>query len=321
MMKDQLSDYLENTYQYYFSNNKNSSILLWASENTENIPIVCSCIIGLSYSPLDDEKELLIRLRNKLNTLYHENPIFNRIINFGKAISKLGQTHYVVIGYPIIDEYSLNDWEESEKKYPFEKVNFFFKDFTENNSNSQILNGVELRDTLHLLLYISDYSVGTRKRKNKHISDYFQYWSRNFLAKELIKIDIDGGFFEGDHGEKILIEIKRSNKPPLNKWLPYKNDHPNYYMEYQFCNRNHMHFWLLHHDGKNEISGESEISFFNIKNVKPIEDRSSDFLQYDLPFGEINIIKLNNDSNSLDSKLMELGLNKKRDEINGKNQN
>lgn len=272
--EDQLSKYLSEHYRSYITSFDDVSILLWQAD--QHKPYLFTIIVGMDYRPFEK-----VEFPNNIwNRRYVQDYRFKNIIEFAKALANK-RDFVCVIGFPRIEEYKANSWEGSEKKYPQDQVRFIFAEITGNKNDIKHYSGHELRKQIHSKLGVNNSdNIKTAKSLNKHLADYFQYWSRTFLATRITKLDIDGGFFVGENNEKILIEIKRSNRPPLYQWRPYIADKANYALEYEFCKRNEIYFWLLHHTGTETITSESKISFFEINDVKRTSDSPSDFLRY-----------------------------------------
>lgn len=316
MIPDQLNQYLLSTYSSYFSGSNGSDILLWSSAKYNSIPQICSLNVGMDFdleAIAANGEDIEKYIRKKLNQKYCDDKMFKRTLNWGKMIAQVGNTRFVTIVYPSFDKYKLKEWHGLEKKYPFSEVKFFYKDFT-CGGKSGLVSGESLRKEIHHLLSISNQRIGTNKEENRQIADYFHYWSRNYLSPEIVKNDVDGGFFDSQTSESVLIEIKRSNKPQLEKWWPYKEDRANYYMEFQFCSKNNLHYWILHHTGKNKIDSNSRISFFDVNNVDP-QCATSHFITVNNSYckDQIEIMPLSG-RNSLENELEKLGLNSKYEE-------
>lgn len=309
---DELNEYLKRTYYDYISGSNENSLLLWSSKENGFVPSICSLISGFTYNPLMADQQYI---KGEFTERYVHSSEYQKMIRFGKSVAKLGHTDYMIVGYPNIHNYKHQEWEGSETVYPFSSILFYVitysHDHPDGRAKNALMNGWQLRTVLQNSLQIHDIDdVGTQKVKNSSIHDYFQYWSRNYLSRKLVKVDIDGGFFENESGNKILVEIKRSKKPPLHDWRPYKNDYANYLMEYQFCKQNNIQFWLLHHEGGTTINEASTISLFEIEEVGSLT--SSRWITYNSSnYYRPYLITLDGGINSLEERLARLGLNRK----------
>ena len=117
--------------------------------------------------------------------------------------------------------------------------------------------------------------AGTTKQEKSALSDSFHYWSRMSLSKSITKLDVDG-IIVNDSGDKgILIEIKRSSRPPIPQWTPYLSDRSNYALEAKYSRAVEAYFWLLHHESR-QCHDKEVISFYDISGVD--EEKEEDFL-------------------------------------------
>lgn len=164
-MSDELSTYLDNTYADYFSSFSNSVNLLWAADVKNGIPSMCTCIIGMPYNPLQIS---VAELSGSLNNLYVKNQKFRRIVNFGKDIASIGNTRYFAIVFPLLEQYAPCEWDGTEAFYPFADVKFGLRDFGIAGGKLTMIDGKNLRDLLHSVLGITQFTQGTAKSRNNH---------------------------------------------------------------------------------------------------------------------------------------------------------
>jgi hypothetical protein len=256
---DELNTYLINTYPEYITGRTDCNLLIWGTdENAEQLPKLCTLIVGVEYDPLECDKEQIGTL---LDQKYASDVHFNDMYRFGSEIAKRSNVPYVVIGFPSLRMEFNNRWEQTKEIYPVESVKFFLHEFP--SKGGSLLTGEELRTFIYGTLGKEYSDVGTTKAKNKSIADYFQFWSRSFLSRHLVKLDIDGMFFNGTDG--LIIEIKRSNKPPIPDWRPYKKDYPDFSLLKSFSDSIGMDFVILHHTGMAPCDGNTIISLFEIE--------------------------------------------------------
>lgn len=263
---DELNTYLTNKYPEYIAGRMDCNLLIWGTdENAEQLPKLCTLIVGVEYNPLEATKEQVTTL---LNQKYASDNHFKNMYEFGAEIAERGSVPYVVIGFPALRSDYNNRWEQTAEIYPVEAVKFFLHELP--SKLGRLMNGSELRTFIYNVLGKDYVDAGTTKAKNKSIADYFQFWSRNFLSRHLVKLDIDGMFFNGTNG--LIIEIKRSNIPPIPEWKPYKNDYPDFSLLKSFSDSISMDFTILHHTGMSACNGDTVISLFEVEQFISVDD-------------------------------------------------
>ena len=268
---DELSDYLKMNYsKSYITGMEDCNLLLWGVQK-ENIPKLCTLTIGIEYDPYNLTAETIKKI---LNNKYKTDAAFNRLVDFGSHFSKSSNIALVIIVYPSLRKKYNTRWEETRTIYNEEKVLFYFTSLSDAKEGS-VISGKELRSRIYKYLGKEFSDCGTSKEKNKKLADYFHMWSRDFLSKNLIKFDIDGFIISDDKEKGVLIEIKRSNKPPIPDWKPYSADKPDYELQYSFAKQIDAAFWLLHHE-PGQCSDNTIISFFDIIGVDT--SKSKNFL-------------------------------------------
>ena len=267
---DELNEYLRSKYPVnYWTGEKDCNLLIWGA-NRE--PSMCTINIGIEYNPYDEEankKEIIDILTHKYKTDY----AFTRLIRYGKYISDKSAVPFGLIIYPSLRQKYQDRWEESEKEYDREKVRFYWSDLA--NSTVFDLSGKQLKDLLYNKMGAIYTDAGTTKDENSHLADYFHFWSRETLSKNITKLDIDAMILSDNSENGILIEIKRSSKPPIPKWVPHKNDKANYILELEYAKKINALFWLLHHESR-PCNNNDIISFYDIKGIN--SDKTSDYL-------------------------------------------
>lgn len=123
--------------------------------------------------------------------------------------------------------------------------------------------GRALAQEIHNLLGVSSGPLGAGKAVNRAVADYFHYWSRATLSRSISKVDVDAFLF----GEKqsILVEVKRSSRPPIPRWRPYSDDEPDFRLQIDMAQRLGARFAILHHEtnpNSLEIDTRKPVSVF-----------------------------------------------------------
>lgn len=269
-MQDELDLYLKNRYpDNYWSGEKDCNLLIWGADGT--VPKLCSLNYGIEYEPLTGKvngKEIA----EILNEEYSNKSAFKRLISYGTKLSKKCSIPFVVIVYPSMREKFDGKWEETERIFERNKVVFYWYKLGE---KGECISGDMLRNRIYDALGKTYGDAGTSKHENSHLSDYFHYWSRMTLSRNITKLDVDGIIVDDSGKNGILIEIKRSSVPPIPAWKPYINDKSNYALESKYSKAVEAYFWLLHHESR-ACNDEEVISFFDIKEVD--EKKNEDFL-------------------------------------------
>ena len=267
---DELSSYLLKRYPgQYITGEDDCNLLLWGvvKEGLKH-PKLATLNVGVEYDPFCSDRKYVV---DALNHKYAADPGFQKLFLFTKQISNYSKLPIAVIAYPALRAEYDGKWENTETVYKPGEVNFFLD---KNDGNSGIVSGAKLRDEIYRYLGCTYTDAGTSKYKNKTLADYFHFWSRSFLSKNIVKFDIDG-FFKGAE-KNVLIEIKRSSIPPIPLWRP-QYDKPDYVLQHEFARQIHAEFWLLHHE-KGACHDNTEISFFDIGDVDLSMENKDDFL-------------------------------------------
>lgn len=255
---DELNTYLANHYQEYITGCTDCNLLVWGiDENDDQVPKLCTLIVGVEYDPNNVTQNEIV---DKLNSKYLNDNHFKRMYKFGDEIASKGSVPYVVIGFPSFRNEYNGRWEETAESYPVALVHFYLQELP--SKTGRLIKGLELRNYIYDILGKAYSDEGTTKAKNKSIADYFQFWSRRFLSRHLVKLDIDGMFYKGSRG--VVVEIKRSNIPPIPAWRPYRNDYPDFALLKTFASSLNMEFVILHHSGGQQCDENTIISMFEV---------------------------------------------------------
>lgn len=258
---DQLNAYLVEHYPTYITGRTDCNLLLWGAEERANqTPKVCTLIVGVEYDPKSATEEQVTAL---INEKHEKDSHFRLMCRFGDEIASKGSVPYIVIGFPCFRTQYDGRWEDTEAAYPLRDVSFLLYD--QPSGKGKLISGLELRSHLYGFLGGTYADTGTSKRKNKSIADYFQFWSRSFLTRHLVKLDIDGMLFNQSNG--VMIEIKRSAIPEIPRWRPYRADFPDFGLQKSFADSLHMEFTILHHDGRHSCGPDTVISLFEVEQV------------------------------------------------------
>jgi len=272
--KDELDEYLKRNYpENYISGEQDCNLLLWGKNGTE--PKMFSLNIGVEYSPLEGLKGKTIG--DIMNQKYRGNSSFKRLMKYGEEISSKSHMPFVIIVYPSLRETYGGKWADTERVYNRKQVLFYWFDISKKVNGKiahEIIKGEQLRKQIYSALEVCFTDEGTGKDENSHLSDYFHFWSRQTLSRNITKLDIDGIIINNLGNKGVLVEIKRSSKPPIPDWKP-KYDKANYKLESNYAKRIFSYFWLLHHESR-PCDDDEIISFYNIVDVD--EAQSVDFV-------------------------------------------
>lgn len=260
---DQLDQYLKEKYsESYISGDEHCSLLLWGYPDSDGnvTPRMITVTVGVSYPASTKDKAVIRRAWEKLWN--DERSAFRRLYQCGKYLSETTGFRLAIICFP----------KEASVDTTYDNVSFLgiFSSDTRALKESVLLNGAELKKRLYSEIGIDDREIGTTKEVNRSIADFFHAWSRDYLSPKLIKLDIDGMFlFPSDkkNAGKLLLEIKRSNIPPIPKWRPYSNDLPDYQLLLAFASKIGAELWILHHDGMADCNENTIISLFIVDKV------------------------------------------------------
>jgi len=271
---DELDVYLKSNYpENYISGEPDCNLLLWGKNGTE--PKMFSLNIGVEYSPIEGIKDRTIA--DVLNDKYRRNSSFKRLMKYGEKIAQMSGLPFVILCYPSLRSDFDKMWADTEAIYPREGVIFYWLDLSKKENGKityETINGDNLKKRIYSNLGVSFIDEGTGKDENSHLSDYFHFWSRQTLSRNITKLDIDGIIINNAGNRGILVEIKRSSKPPIPKWKP-KYDKANYILESNYAQRILSYFWLLHHESR-ECDDEEIVSFYNI--IGTDEKQTVDFI-------------------------------------------
>lgn len=271
---DELDEYLKNNYpNNYISGEQDCNLLLWGKNRT--VPKMFSLNIGAEYDPL--EGFVGNTIADILNQKYQENSSFKRLMKYGEVISAKSHIPFVIIVYPSLRKTYDGKWANTEHIYDRKQVVFYWFNIAQKENGKishKVLNGEQLKNNIYSILEVCFSDEGTGKDENSHLSDYFHFWSRQTLSKNITKLDIDGIIINNSGNKGVLIEIKRSSKPPIPAWKP-KYDKANYILEFNYAKRIRSYFWLLHHESR-PCKDDEIISFYNIVDID--ESQSEDFI-------------------------------------------
>lgn len=273
---DELNDYLRNNYpNNYITGYKDCNLLLWGKDGA--IPKIFSLTIGIEYDPyfgIAKEKSI----SDILNRKYKTDILFSKLVKYGQKTAERSNIPFIILVYPSLRDKFDGKWNESEMQYDRRKVLFYLFDFSKKENRKikhERIDGRSLTEKIYRSLEVEYTDEGTTKNENSHLSDYFHYWSRQTLSRNITKLDIDGILINNDGDKGILIEIKKSSKPPIPDWKPYECDKANYLLESNYANRISAYFWLLHHESR-PCDDEEIISFYRIDSVD--ESKTIDFI-------------------------------------------
>lgn len=259
---DELILYLKRKYTNNFiTGDENCNLLVWGKKDINNnvTPLLLTITIGVAYDCFNaDENEI----RNQLRLLWNNtSSAFRSLYKYGQRLSIETGFDFGIICFPtngIINN--------GEVLNPGEV--HFLKVFSRDSINltqGSLCTGNELKRQLYEIIGLNDGLTGTYKAKNRSVADYFHSWSRGYLSPALIKMDIDGMLVNIDEGnlmQRILIEIKRSNIPPIPEWRPYDRDLPDFQLMFSLSERIHSQMWILHHDGLEACTDNTIVSLF-----------------------------------------------------------
>lgn len=292
---DELDEYLKRNYpENYISGEPDCNLLLWGKNGTD--PKMFSLNIGIEYNPLEGLKEKTIA--DILNQKYQSNSSFKRLMQYGEKIATKSRMPFIIIGYPSLRFSFDGRWADTEHIYARRQVVFYWLDIskkTEGKISHEIINGDQLKQYIYSTLEVKFNDEGTGKDENSHLSDYFHFWSRQTLSRNITKLDIDGVIINNAGNRGVLVEIKRSSKPPIPNWKP-KYDKSNYILESNYAKRILSYFWLLHHESR-ACDDDEIVSFYNIVDID--NNQSIDFVICDETILEMNV----SGENSLKEKI------------------
>lgn len=128
--------------------------------------------------------------------------------------------------------------------------------------------GAELSERLHEILGIKPESNARTKAANKGVSDFFHLWSREMLSPRLVKYDLDSVYYDAEHDAQVVIEYKRSSKPPLRIWDPYLADYTHFEGLDAFSKKIGANLWLIHQEElRSDANDATEILLYDIIGV------------------------------------------------------
>ena len=222
--EDELYEYLRMHYSNYWVSGTSHYGLPIINNGAEGNKIknICILTIGDSISKSNDELIILSKIADKLSS------------------GEKSSYEKLVVIYP--EKQKWNDSVESLKT-----VNF--KIYNEGHI-IETVSGTELKKRIYDSINLPEakrQKMKTYKRVQDHVSNYFQFWVRNFLSPDIKVSDIDGALF---YKEQIIpVEIKRSAE---DDWKPYFEDawqYENYARHAKKLNSCGA-FLVLHHDGE-----------------------------------------------------------------------
>ncbi len=273
---DELDNYLKRKYpNNYITGDDRCSLLVWGSPTKDGIiPKLCTLTIGVDYESHYATRDVII---DSVNTLWRDptSPI-RRLYNYGKLIAQYSNIEFGIICFPTRDNASKDN----------ETISFLtvFSSDAMLLNKSVVMNGRELRQKLISTLDLTTTQTGTSKDKNKSTADFFHDWSRDNMPSSITKFDIDGILvnFNGNV-EKILIEIKRSNIPPIPEWKPYLEDMPDFILLFRLSSATGSEMWIMHHNGLGKCTDDTVVSLFVVEGVSEGE------LSYSKEYREIKL--------------------------------
>lgn len=294
---DELNEYLKQKYpDNYISGETDCNLLLWGKNGTE--PKMFSLNIGVEYHPVEGLCGKTIS--NILNEKYKTSSLFRKLKTYGETMAAESNLPFVIIVYPSLRASFEGRWADTESVYSRKEVLFYWYDFSRANDGQvshEVKNGEQLKQSIYAILGVNFTDEGTGKDENSHLSDYFHFWSRQTLSRNITKMDIDGIIINNAGTKGILVEIKRSSKPPIPYWRP-KYDKSNYILECDYAKKTGALFWLLHHESR--ACGDGEIlSFYNIIDVD--EKETTNFVVSNETILQLNV----SGENSLLEKISE----------------
>ena len=261
---EQLNTYLSNKYpDIYVTGDDVNSLLIWGRGRSDGnvLPSLITLTVALDYNALTSEKPDIIYVADRL--WKSGKTAFNRLYKCARYISARTGFPMTIIFFPQSADLSLSP----------DTVRFLVISSTDSKDMrySRLLDGKSLKALLYQHLNITDTIAGTRKEKNKSTADFFHEWSRMYLSPSIIKLDIDGMFVKTSDWvsdiDKILIEIKRSNIPPIPQWRPFKDDMPDFMLLLALSRRISSDMWILHHDGLRDCADDTIVSLFIVKDI------------------------------------------------------
>lgn len=257
---DELSNFLKGKFpDNYITGDDRCSLLVWGVPSEGSIsPKLCTLTVGLDYEDNNPTKEVI---RDSARRLWKDvTSPFKNLHKYGKLISQYSNIEFGIICFSAKD-----DIRKKNSEISFLTV---FSSDSKKLDFSTVLNGDELRYKLLNVLNLTTTQAGTSKGKNKTTADFFHDWSRREMPSSIIKLDIDGLLINYDEtSEKILVEIKRSNTPPIPRWTPYLNDLPDFYLLLRLSIETSSEMWILHHDGLARCTDATIVSLFVVNGI------------------------------------------------------
>lgn len=228
---DQLCEYLSTQFaDRTATSSKDESLLFWsAGENSRLATLLLGFKGTMEHTTAQQAAQVYARqqYRSSLNC--------RQLYRIGVELSQ--RDGFLVIVFPDIDP-------NTSDSSPLDQTLLVAspKDGTKLHAK----DGRALAREIHDLLGVPAGRVGAAKAVNRTVADYFHHWSRATLSRSITKVDVDAFLF----GEKqsVLVEVKRSSRPPIPRWRPYSDDEPDFRLQLDMAQRLGARFAILHHE-------------------------------------------------------------------------
>jgi hypothetical protein len=251
---DQLCSYLAEAYPGRFISCNESEAFLFLAKAQDKTLRICIHTIGADYSNIETDHSIVLRETKKSLT-----NISSSVESLGKSISRVANVMYIVVVYPQI----IIENVPSHPLFGLKKIDGSVI-VTEDNKLQKAL--------LRRLGYPHDES--TVKPVNRSTHDFFHMWSRENLPSGdngVIKCDMDGCFVDPDSFlPRVLVEIKRSQHPPIPQWKPYPADYTGLSLLYNVANATDAELWILHHSSspqETNLNVNNSLSLFKVNEL------------------------------------------------------
>lgn len=276
---DELDIYLSRKYpSNYITGDDRCSLLIWGvPTNNGVVPKLCTLTVGADFETQNTTKKAIL---DSFSIIWKDktSPVRD-LYQYGKLIAQYSDLEFGIICFST--KATIDDRDNYNTEPTFLTV---FSSDSKNLDKANLINGLNLKDKLLRALNAKPDNPGTSRDKNKSTADFFHDWSRDNMPSSIVKIDIDGILVNFDKGmEKILVEIKRSNIPPIPDWKPYNNDLPDFVLLFKLSELTNSEMWILHHNGLNKCTDDTIVSLFI---VDTITDKG---LSYSKEFREIKL--------------------------------
>lgn len=200
-------------------------------------------------------------IRSYVKTAFSRSDNAQRLHRIGRALA--GKVRYFVIAFPQANP--------AMKLQEVKDIQFAVSDQSSPSPQMKLCGSHELASRIHNTLGISIPKVGSSKPVNRRTADAFHSWSRTYLASSIRKVDIDG--FICSSRARILVEVKRSNIPPIPQWRPYTADAPDFALLAEFGRLLSARLAIVHHSTSPDavaIDPHSDISVFWLPEKEPL---------------------------------------------------